>query len=99
MGFAEALADDGKLAGRRAAPARGCLRRYDLLRRDRSHAALSHPELLYSDGAGARRCGARALAIAWVQWRYMDTPPLSAAAKVVIGGALVLATGILIGSS
>jgi hypothetical protein len=29
----------------------------------------------------------------------MDVPPLSAAAKVMIGGALVLAAGILIGSS
>jgi hypothetical protein len=37
--------------------------------------------------------------IAWIQWRYMDVPPLSAAAKVMIGGALVLAAGILIGSS
>ena len=29
----------------------------------------------------------------------MDMPPLSAAAKVMLGGALVLAAGILIGSS
>jgi len=38
-------------------------------------------------------------AIAWIQWRFMDTPPLSAAAKVMLGGGLVLAAGILIGSS
>ncbi len=38
-------------------------------------------------------------AIAWIQWRYMEAPPLTAAAKVMIGGALVLAAGILIGSS
>jgi len=37
--------------------------------------------------------------IAWIQWRYMEAPPLTAAAKVMIGGALVLAAGILIGSS
>jgi hypothetical protein len=29
----------------------------------------------------------------------MDTPPISAAAKVMLGGGLVLATGVLIGSS
>jgi hypothetical protein len=29
----------------------------------------------------------------------MDTPPLSAAAKVMLGGALVLAAGILIGNA
>ena len=39
------------------------------------------------------------LTISWIQWRYMDVPPLSAAAKVMVGGALVLAAGILIGSS
>jgi hypothetical protein len=39
------------------------------------------------------------LAIAWIQWRYMDTPPFAAAAKVMLGGGLVLAAGILIGSA
>ncbi len=39
------------------------------------------------------------LAIAFIQWRYMETPPVSAAAKVMLGGGLVLGTGILIGSS
>jgi hypothetical protein len=29
----------------------------------------------------------------------MKTPPLAAAAKVMLGGALVLAAGVLIGSS
>jgi hypothetical protein len=38
-------------------------------------------------------------AIAWVRNRYMDTPLLSAAFQVVVGGLLVFATGILIGSS
>jgi hypothetical protein len=37
--------------------------------------------------------------IAYIQYRYMDTPPLSAVAKVMLGGALVLAVGILIGSA
>jgi erythrin-vacuolar iron transport family protein len=39
------------------------------------------------------------IAIAFIQWRYMDTAPLSAVAKVMLGGGLVLATGVLIGSS
>jgi hypothetical protein len=38
-------------------------------------------------------------AISWIRWKYMDTPPLSAAFQVMFGGALVFATGILIGSS
>ena len=37
--------------------------------------------------------------IAWIQWRFMETPPIAAAAKVMLGGGLVLATGILIGSA
>ena len=37
--------------------------------------------------------------ISWIRWKYMDTPPISAAFQVMFGGALVFATGILIGSS
>jgi hypothetical protein len=37
--------------------------------------------------------------ISWIRWKYMDTPPVSAAFQVAFGGALVFATGILIGSS
>ena len=39
------------------------------------------------------------LVIAFIQWRYMDTPLVSAAAKVMLGSGPVLATGVLIGSS
>jgi hypothetical protein len=35
--------------------------------------------------------------ISWVRHKYMDTPPLSAALQVGLGGALVFLTGILIG--
>jgi hypothetical protein len=38
-------------------------------------------------------------AIAYIQFRYMDTPIIPAVSKVMLGGALVLAAGILIGSS
>ena len=37
-------------------------------------------------------------AIAWIQNRYMDTPFLRATFQVVLGGALVFAAGVLIGS-
>jgi VIT1/CCC1 family predicted Fe2+/Mn2+ transporter len=37
--------------------------------------------------------------ISWIRNRYMDTPPLSAALQVGLGGALVFITGILIGSA
>ena len=37
--------------------------------------------------------------ITWVRHRFMDTPPFSAAMQVALGGALVFATGILIGNA
>ena len=39
------------------------------------------------------------LAISWIRHRYMDTPPLTAAVQVGLGGVLVFVTGLLIGSS
>jgi VIT1/CCC1 family predicted Fe2+/Mn2+ transporter len=37
--------------------------------------------------------------ITWIRHRYMDTPTVSAALQVALGGALVFMTGVLIGSS
>lgn len=38
-------------------------------------------------------------AIAGIRWKYMETPFASAVVQVILGGLLVLATGILIGSA
>ena len=38
-------------------------------------------------------------AIAWIRARYMDTKFLQAAFEVVVGGSIVFAAGILIGSA
>ena len=43
--------------------------------------------------------GAELLAIAYIRKRYMDTPFLSAAFQVIVGGLIVLGAGILIGKS
>jgi VIT1/CCC1 family predicted Fe2+/Mn2+ transporter len=37
--------------------------------------------------------------IAWIRARYMDTPFLRAAFEVVVGGLIVFAAGIAIGSA
>ena len=37
--------------------------------------------------------------ISWIRHRYMETPPLTAAVQVGLGGALVFMAGLLIGSS
>ena len=42
---------------------------------------------------------AELLAISYMRSRYMDTPFLSAAFQVIVGGVLVFLAGIAIGSS
>jgi len=37
--------------------------------------------------------------ISWIRQKYMETSAVSAALQVGLGGALVFATGVLIGSS
>jgi erythrin-vacuolar iron transport family protein len=100
MGFAEALADDGKLSGRGAPLLRGIVCGLMTVAGGIGHTLPYIISDFYTATAIAFTVVVFELAIiAWVQWRYMETPPVSAAAKVMLGGAIVLATGILIGSS
>ena len=100
MGFAEALSDDGKLSGRGAPLLRGLVCGLMTTAGGIGHTLPFLIPYFYTATVIAFIVVVIELtAIAWIQWRYMDAPPLSAAAKVMIGGALVLAAGILIGSS
>jgi len=101
MGFAEALADDGKLSGRGTPFLRGLVCGLMTIAGGIGHTLpyLIADFVTATVAAGGVVVVIELLAIAWIQWRYMDTPPLSAVAKVMLGGALVLATGILIGSA
>jgi VIT1/CCC1 family predicted Fe2+/Mn2+ transporter len=36
--------------------------------------------------------------ISWIRTKYMDTSPIRATLQVALGGALVFATGVLIGN-
>ena len=100
MGFAEALADDGKLSGRGTPLLRGLVCGLMTIAGGIGHTL---PYLISDFYTATILAGVVVVfelsAIAWIQWKYMDTPPFSAAAKVMLGGALVLAVGILIGSS
>ena len=100
MGFAEALADDGKLSGRGTPYLRGLVCGLMTIAGGIGH-TLPYliPDFWTATIVAAIVVVLELAIIAWVQWRYMDTAPLSAMAKVMLGGALVLATGILIGSS
>jgi rubrerythrin len=100
MGFAEALADDGKLSGRGAPLLRGLVCGLMTTAGGIGH-TLPYliPHFLTATIVACVVVVFELAAIAWIQWRYMETPPLSAIAKVMLGGGLVLAAGILIGSS
>src|SRR5271166_3623646 len=100
MGFAEALADDGKLSGRGAPMLRGLVCGLMTTAGGIGHTLpFLIPEFYTAMIVAFVVVVCELLAIAFVQWRYMETPPLSAAAKVMVGGALVLGAGILFGNS
>ncbi len=98
MGFAEALADDGKLSGRGAPLLRGVVCGLMTTAGGIGHTL---PFLVADFWTATMLAGLVTLielsVIAYIQFRYMETPPVAAAAKVMLGGALVLAAGILIG--
>ena len=100
MGFAEALADDGKLSGRGAPLLRGLVCGLMTTAGGVGHTL---PFLIPDFWTATMAAGAVVVVelsiIAWIQFKFMQTPPLSAAAKVMLGGALVLAAGIAIGAS
>jgi erythrin-vacuolar iron transport family protein len=100
MGFAEALSDDGSLTGRGHPWVRGLI-----CGAMTSVGGIGHtlPFLLRDFRVALWAAGAVVLAelgmITWIRSRYMDTPWVSAALQVGLGGVLVFITGVLIGSS
>ena len=98
MGFAEALADDGRLSGRGTPLLRGFVCGLMTVAGGIGHTL---PYLISDFWTATILAGVvvvfELLVIAYIQFRYMQTPPLAAAAKVMLGGALVLAAGVLIG--
>ena len=100
MGFAEALADDGKISGRGTPYLRGLVCGLMTIAGGIGH-TLPYllPDFVTATAIAVAVVVAELMVIAWIQWKYMATPPVSAAAKVMLGGGLVLATGILIGNS
>lgn len=100
MGFAEALSDNGSLTGRGSPWLRGgvCGAMTTL-------GGLGHtlPYLIPDFWTATVTAFVVVLVelgiISWIRNKYMDTPLLSAAFQVVLGGVLVFLTGILIGSA
>jgi rubrerythrin len=100
MGFAEALSDDGALSGRGKPLLRGIVCGLMTTAGGIGHTL---PYLITSFKTATAVAGvvvaAELVAISYVRNRYMDTPFLSAAFQVIVGGILVFLAGIAIGTS
>jgi rubrerythrin len=100
MGFAEALSDDGSLTGRGNPILRGAITGIMTTVGGIGHTL---PYLIGSFQIATSIAIAVVVielwAIAYIRSRYMDTPFLRAVFEVVVGGAIVFAAGILIGSA
>jgi len=100
MGFAEALSDDGSLTGRGHPWMRGLICGLMTTLGGVGHTL---PFLISKFGPAMGVAIAVVVlelaAISYIRYKYMDTPPLSATMQVMLGGALVFLTGLLIGSA
>ncbi|RBW53923.1 rubrerythrin family protein [Phaeobacter gallaeciensis] len=99
MGFTEAASDDGELSGRGSPLKRGLASGIMTTVGGLGH-ALPYliPEFWTATSLAFLIVFFELWAIAWIQNKYMETPFFRAAFQVVLGGALVLGAGILIGS-
>lgn len=99
MGFTEAASDDGEISGRGSPMKRGLASGVMTTIGGLGH-ALPYliPDFWTATSIAFIIVFFELWAIAWIQNKYMETPFFRAAFQVVLGGALVLAAGILIGS-
>ena len=100
MAFAEALSDDGSLTGRGRPVLRGAVTGLMTTAGGIGHTLPFlihdfHIAFIVAVIVVAIELGV----ISWVRNRYMDTPFLSAAFQVIVGGVLVFVAGIWIGSA
>ena len=100
MGFAEALSDDGSLTGRGHPWVRGLVCGLMTMIGGIGHTLpFLIPNFHVATVVAVLVVIAELGAIAWVRHRYMESPWVSATLQVVLGGAMVFAAGVLIGSS
>ncbi|GAN81481.1 iron exporter MbfA [Acidocella aminolytica] len=98
MGFAEALSDDGSLTGRGTPYVRGVVTGLMTTLGGLGHTLpFLIPSLHMALIVAIIVVVVELSAISWIRWRFMDTSPLRATLQVAFGGALVFATGVLIG--
>ena len=99
MGVTEAASDDGQLSGRGAPWKRGLMSGVMTALGGLGH-ALPYliPDFWTATTIAFCIVFVELWAIAWIQNKYMNTPFFRATLQVVVGGGLVLAVGILVGS-
>jgi VIT1/CCC1 family predicted Fe2+/Mn2+ transporter len=100
MGFAEALSDDGAISGRGHPWLRGTVCGIMTALGGIGHTL---PYLIgdfrIATGVAVAVVAAELGVISWIRHHFMDTPFLSAAFQVILGGFLVFLVGIIIGSA
>lgn len=100
MAFAEALSDDGSLTGRGHPTLRGFVTGLMTALGGIGHTLpFLIPDFRIAMTVAAAVVLVELFAIAGIRHRYMGTPAFSAALQVVLGGALVFLTGVLIGNA
>jgi len=100
MAFAEALSDDGSLTGRGRPVLRGSVTGLMTAAGGIGHTLpFLIPDFRIAFGLAVIVVAVELAVISYIRHRYMDTPMLSAAFQVVLGGGLVFLTGVLIGNS
>ncbi len=100
MAFAEALSDTGELTGRGSPVIRGIVTGVMTTAGGIGH-TLPYliPDFRIATAIAFAVVVLELAVISWIRQHYMETPLFRAALQVVLGGALVFATGILIGNS
>ncbi|MCU0885529.1 MAG: rubrerythrin [Beijerinckiaceae bacterium] len=100
MGLTEAMSDDGAITGRGSPWLRGVVCGVMTAVGGLGHTL---PYLIPDFWTATAVAGVIVIielwAIAWIRWKYMETPFGRAVVQIVLGGLLVLATGIFIGAS
>jgi len=100
MGFAEALSDDGAISGRGHPLIRGTVCGLMTALGGLGHTLpFMIPDFHLAFTIAVAVVLVELVVISWIRHHYMDTPFLSAAFQVIVGGLLVFFAGMLIGSS
>jgi hypothetical protein len=100
MGFSEGLSDDGSLTGRGGPVLRGAITGFATFVGGIVHTLpFLLPDIGFALYLAFAIVGIELLAISYIRYRYFAMSFFVSALQVILGGALVFASGVLIGSA